>query len=171
MFAKDAASQHRQDGTRGLPAQAGGRSCIQYAAEALHVPTGEGPARRPDSSVQGTEAPMSETTAQAYISVRRVQCALNARGASLTVDGKWGPRTADALERLVDRSFDYAYTYPPDGSAVVMVSPALSRALVCSATPAAAEEIAPPSSSAGWWIAGALAVTGVALLIWGSQRA
>lgn len=88
-----------------------------------------------------------------WVSVRRVQCALNAHGAHLSVDGAWGPNTDAAMSDFVSSSFDYGYTYPPDGSAVVQVTPALDHVLQCPAVTAEAPVYVPVASFPWVWLA------------------
>lgn len=106
---------------------------------------------------------MSTSTAMSYISVSRAQCALNAHGAHLSVDGQWGPNTDAALTRFIGHNFDYGYTPPPDGAAVVMVTSALNRALLCPAPTTSTPLAVPAPSPFPWgWLAlgGAVAVGG-----------
>lgn len=78
-----------------------------------------------------------------YHNVNVVQCALNQAGASLTVDGKWGPRTAAALADYVhglvtqitppDHWSNYVYQTPSAGAQVISLTQALYHSLTSGA--------------------------------------
>jgi len=82
-----------------------------------------------------------------YMRVDTVQCALNAKGANprLTVDDKWGPRTAAALSAFIHQlnanlqppasMGTYVYTAPPAGAGLVSITNALGDALTAEIDP------------------------------------